>query len=165
MQWKDCVLNAGFQSTQLVLGIVFTCEVNCQGGWRVMTNIDDSFTSRVDHWWTVYTWIRYIPVRPVQRSTQCTTQFIVVKNSQFRTGYIQKCTQVCNVKSQASLKSIEASRKSSHKSFRSSLKSFKSSPKSILKSLRTLSCLPYCGVHLGILWRKFAEWHFGDITK
>ena len=53
-------------------------------------------------------------------------------------SYRQRCTQVSNVKSQASLKSLGASRMSSLKSFRSSLKSS-------LKSLPNLSFLPCLG--------------------
>jgi len=78
----------------------------------------------------------------------------------YRDTLWQRCTQVSNVKSPASLKSLwaslksslkslRASRKSSRKFFRSSLKSslksFTSSPKSSLKSLPTLSCLPCLG--------------------
>jgi len=61
----------------------------------------------------------------------------------------QRCTQVSNVRSQASLKSLGASLKLSLKSFMSSLKSsrksFTSSPKSSLKSLPNLSFLPCLG--------------------
>ena len=55
----------------------------------------------------------------------------------FLTNY-QRCTQVSNVKSQESLKSLGTSLKSSRKSFTSS-------PKSSLKSLPNLSFLPCLG--------------------
>jgi len=81
----------------------------------------------------------------------------------YRDTLRQRCTQVSNAKSPASLKSLGASRKPSLESFRSSLKSsrkfFTSSPKSSLKSLPTLSCLPCLGrsftnymMHVCLIW-------------
>jgi len=63
---------------QAVLAILFTCEVNCQGGWVVKTTSDDSSTNRGDHWWTVYGRICWTRVCPVQNSTQCTIRLCFI---------------------------------------------------------------------------------------
>ena len=54
--------------------LLVTCEVDCERKWQDQINIDKSFSIWIDHRWTVYTWSYATEVRPVQHSTQSTTQ-------------------------------------------------------------------------------------------